>query len=303
MLTIFTIPKPYEDHVGIIQRNALRSWTMLQPACEIILCGDDLGVQETAMEFGVVHIHSIAKNDFGTPLLNSAFEKVVNIAQFPILCYVNADIILLNDLLEAIKRIPFRPFLAVGQRTNVTITKPWDFENPSWSNQLLDLATKNGELVNVNAIDCFVFTPNGHLEKLPPFIVGRPEWDNWFIANARKKSVPVIDITRVCRVIHQNHDYSHVPQRRNSFWNGPEADHNHALMVASIKSEHLCNIDDATHILTRRRIIPSLSERYLRQRWYTEAVFHPALKPIADGLRPLFRLRRQILERLGRFFK
>ena len=28
MLTIFTTPKPFRGHIGIIQRNALKSWTI-----------------------------------------------------------------------------------------------------------------------------------------------------------------------------------------------------------------------------------------------------------------------------------
>jgi hypothetical protein len=302
MLTIFSIPKPFRDHIGIIQRNALRSWTMLQPACEIILCGDDQSIQETSMEFGVKHLPDIAQNEFGTPLLNSAFEKVVKIAQFPILCYVNADIILLDDLMEAIKRIPFRQFLAVGQRTKVTISKVLDFEKTNWRSQLVEFTTKNGKLADVNGIDYFIFTPNGHLEKLPPFAVGRPSWDNWFIYHARDLHIPVIDVTRVCRVIHQNHDYSHVPEGKNNTYIGPEAIHNHELFVESIGSEHSCNINDATHILTGDFLLPSLGGRYLRQRLYTGVVLYPALKQIVDGLRRFFRLCRRIIERLGKLF-
>jgi len=37
MLTLFTIPKAFQGHTGVIQRNAIRSWTLLRPECEIIL--------------------------------------------------------------------------------------------------------------------------------------------------------------------------------------------------------------------------------------------------------------------------
>ena len=303
MLTIFSIPKPFKDHIGIIQRNAIHSWKMLRPACEIILCGDTMGVKEAAIEFGVKHLPDITQNEYGTPLLNSVFEKVVKTAQWPCLCYVNADIILLNDLLRAIKRIPYRPFMAVGQRTNVTITEPLDFEKPSWHSELVETVNRSGEQVDVNWIDCFVFSPNGNLEKLLPFAVGRPNWDNWFIYNARKLHVPIVDFTRVCTLIHQKHDYSHVPQREGNCWDGPEANQNHELLVKSMgNSGYLCNINDATHILTKKLLIPSLGEGYLRQRWYTGVVINPALKPIADALRPFFRLRRRMMDGLKKFF-
>ena len=65
MLTIFAIPKSFEDpHINIIQRNAIQSWLQLQPKCEIILFGNDKGVAETAEEFGVKYIPEIEKNEF-----------------------------------------------------------------------------------------------------------------------------------------------------------------------------------------------------------------------------------------------
>jgi FkbM family methyltransferase len=46
MLTLFTTAKPFRGHSGIIQRNALKSWTRLHPDIDIILFGDDEGATE-----------------------------------------------------------------------------------------------------------------------------------------------------------------------------------------------------------------------------------------------------------------
>ena len=43
MLTFFTTAKPFRGHNAIIQRNALKSWTLLRPDVEVILFGDDEG--------------------------------------------------------------------------------------------------------------------------------------------------------------------------------------------------------------------------------------------------------------------
>ena len=37
-LTIFAVPKPFEGHIDVIQRNAIRSWQRLRPA----VSSDDL---------------------------------------------------------------------------------------------------------------------------------------------------------------------------------------------------------------------------------------------------------------------
>lgn len=52
-LTIFAVPKPFRGQIGIIQRNAIQSWTKLKLRPEIILLGNDEGTQEIAREFGL----------------------------------------------------------------------------------------------------------------------------------------------------------------------------------------------------------------------------------------------------------
>lgn len=54
MLTIFSIPKAFNGHIGDIQRNAINSWTRLQPECEILLLGDDEGTGKAADENGAL---------------------------------------------------------------------------------------------------------------------------------------------------------------------------------------------------------------------------------------------------------
>src|SRR6266699_3597518 len=129
MLTIFSIPKPFEGHIAIIQENAIVSWVRLQPACEIILCGDEKGIAEVAARFKVKHFPNIARNEYGTPFINSAFDEVAREASSPLMCYVNADIILMKDFCDAIRRIRFRRFLMVGSREDVDLTTLWDYEH------------------------------------------------------------------------------------------------------------------------------------------------------------------------------
>jgi hypothetical protein len=43
VLTFFPTAKPFRDRSGIIQRNALKRWTLLHPEVEVILFGDDDG--------------------------------------------------------------------------------------------------------------------------------------------------------------------------------------------------------------------------------------------------------------------
>jgi hypothetical protein len=78
LITIFTAPKPFTDpHIYIIQRNAIRSWLELGNDVEVLLLGDEEGMEEFAAEFGVTHIKEIKCNQLGTPLVSSLGKAAV----------------------------------------------------------------------------------------------------------------------------------------------------------------------------------------------------------------------------------
>ena len=251
MLTMFSIPKPFHGHIKVIQTNAIRSWTLLHPRPEIILVGDDEGTAEVAKELGLRHVPEVECNEYGTPLVNSVFYKGQATASYPLVCYINADIILMGDFVKAVQlildEIPGMDFLAVGRRWNVELIEPWNFENPTWERELRAHVTTHGKLDPPSSIDYFLF-PKGLWEDIPPFSLGRTRWDNWFIYRARAKKVPVVDATLVATIVHQQHDYSHLPGGKIWFKKGPEAKRNWQLR-GGVRG--LFTVHDATHILTQ----------------------------------------------------
>jgi len=298
MITIFSIPKPFEGHIGIIQRNAIQSWIRVHPTCEVILCGDDAGTAETAWEFNVIHIPDIVRNEYGTPLLSSAFDKVRETAKHNLLCYVNSDIIMLSDFIKAVRRISFKKFMMLGQRWNIDLIQQLDFECADWETRLRRYVDDVGILHPPIGSDYFVFPRGGDIGKLPPFAVGRPRWDNWFIYHARKLRFRVVDVTKVVKVIHQNHDYRHVPNRSGNKYHGPEGDKNFEL-TGGLKV--MFHIGDATHFMTPKLILPAIGYNHLSSRWKRLPILVPRTKLIVwflnkfilDVLRPiLHKLRR-----------
>src|SRR5690348_16180649 len=103
MLTLFTTAKPFVGHSAIIQRNALKSWTLLHPNVEVILFGDDLGAAETARELKLRHEPFVRRSERGSKRLDYMFSTARAIAHHDILCYVNCDIILMDDFFARIK--------------------------------------------------------------------------------------------------------------------------------------------------------------------------------------------------------
>lgn len=245
MLTLFALPKPFKKHVGIIQKNAVTTWLQLQPKCQVILFGDEEGIEEAAYELGAEWYPEVKRNRFGTPLLSDAFRQAVARARHDFVAYVNSDIMLMDDFPRAMQHLPFDRFLATGRRCNLEYPDPLDIDSPDWVSNLRRRAMETGELDSNRALDYFIFDKKSPLAELPEFAVGRPGWDNWMIYNARRRKLPVVDLTQNVMALHQLHDYNHVPQQRGPTWQGPEADLN-ADAAGSLHSLRFC-LYEATH--------------------------------------------------------
>lgn len=248
MLTLFTIPKPFtREHIATIQHNALRSWSLLSEDVRVVVFGDEPGAAEAAQTCGAIHIPGVARNEFGTPLLSDLFNQAHQVSDDPLLCYINADILLLDDFRAGLEQVFRRKkrFLMVGQRTDLDITDRLDFAG-DWQAPLRERAGREGKLRPPPWIDFFAFR-RGMWGAIPPFAVGRTAFDNWLIYRARQLKIPVIDATPAVRILHQNHDYAHTGSGYKGAWHGVEAKRNFRL--AGGKS-HLFTIWDSSHILT-----------------------------------------------------
>jgi hypothetical protein len=265
MFTLFSIPKAFTGHIGVIQRNAIKSWTLLEPKPEIILFGQDEGTAAVARDLGLRHIPDVAANEFGTPLLDDLFHKAEAAAQFSTLGYVNADIILLGEFPRAVELVQrrFPKSLMVSKRINLEVSAPLDFCT-AWEQAIKLRANTAGVEGHYSSIDAFVFL-RGMYPAIPQFAIGRLWFDHWLIKAARTQGLPVVDISLVSSLIHQQHDYSHVPGGADQVWRGEEAERNFQL-YGGIK--HAYTLLDVTHELTAagslRRVYFRKSTHYLR---------------------------------------
>lgn len=219
MITIFSNPRPFKGPFDLIQRNAISSWLLLRPKCEIILFNDEdntaVGVAE---ELGIRCLTDAISNEFGTPLLNSEFDALRKLARYDILAHVNCDIILMNDFVSSVesvmKNLPNRPFFMVGQRWDLDVREPISFNDPSWEKAILNRAHSEGKLHPMSGMDYWVF-PRFVNFSPPPFVVGRMGMDSWLVYKSRMLHIPVIDATAAINIVHQNHNY---PQRKQTFF-------------------------------------------------------------------------------------
>lgn len=260
-ITIFTVPKAFEGHIGLIQQNAIKSWTQLRPRPQIFLFGNETGLAEISQTLGVTHIPNIQFNEYGTPLLDGIFRQAQELAQNSILTYVNTDIILMNDFLIAVQQLQaasFHQSLMIGKRIDVNITEALDFDRLDWETELRRWVSRKGRFAPVICKDYFVF-PKLLYSEIPSFAVGRGHWDSWMIHYAYKLGIPVVDATDVVTAIHQNHDYAHVSGGRYmAYAQGGEVKQNIKLAGGM----HLIEGSSATWKLTpsgpKRKLLPPI---------------------------------------------
>lgn len=228
-VSIFTIPKPFDGHTGIIQRNAIRSWLALGPRVEVLIGGDDAGVEQAALELGARHVGPLERSPQGTPRLDHLFELAHAQAQGDLLMYVNADIMLFPDLLLTIDQLQQSgadEYLAIGRRLDFDQELEIDSSTERWSEEFLRSARSQTKVAPAVCKDYFLF-PRSLYRELPEFLVGRGNWDNWMVHQAKWSRVRVVDVTRSLTALHQNHDYAHLKRGRlEAYVTGDEARHN-----------------------------------------------------------------------------
>ena len=179
MITLFSTPKPFHGHSDIIQRNALKSWTLLHPDVEVILFGDEAGTDRACDDLGIRHEPAVRRNEHGTKYLNFIFDRANEIARNKILCYANCDIMLTSDFLSAFTLVSSAhdKFLMIGRRWDTDVTEPWNFAESDWASRLRSLATRTGRLNGPSWVDYFCFSRDLYYGKMPPFLIGRNGWD------------------------------------------------------------------------------------------------------------------------------
>jgi hypothetical protein len=252
-ITIFSAPKSFSDpHIAIIQRNAISSWTKL-PNVEVILLGDEAGLAETALELGVQHICEIPRSPSGAPLMDAMFRLTRETSPSQLYCIVNADIILFDDFVETAKRVSAQKnkFVLLGQRWDLEITTPIDFSE-DWQNRLRSIVHGQGSLHRPAGSDYFLF-PNACYTNIPAFAIGRAGWDNWMIYHARKSGFPAIDATQDVMIIHQSHNYSHLPGGKPHYKH-PETDEN--IRLAGGRPMTRFTVLDTDYRLENGKILP-----------------------------------------------
>ncbi len=270
----------------MIQRNAIKSWTLL-PDVEVILLGEETGLAEAAKELGVKHLPNVARNESGTPLISSMFQLARENSNSELLCIINADMVLMPDFVDAAKQaVKLKDkFVLLSQRWDYDITSPIDFA-AGWESGLRESVRKQNQLHRPAGSDFFLF-PKSCYQDIPNFIIGRAGWDNWMIYKARSEKWPVIDCTPSVMIVHQNHDYSHLPGGKPHY---EHPDTNENIRLAGGQAAVRYTILDSTRCLVNGKLArPKMTSLRFTRRFelfLRSLFFFLPEKTIEDLVRP-----------------
>ncbi|CAI5531093.1 unnamed protein product [Closterium sp. Naga37s-1] len=235
-LTIFCSPKPYssvldpKDPQPDNQIRALRSWLRLTPSPKIVLLGNDSTFTELARRFPKqVSVESaIDTNYYGLPQFHSIVARA-QAADTDLSMIINGDIILLNNVLDAINKVhkTFPHWVMTAARWDVAEDFPYTFFPSMWANarsrgpaalekEIAEYARTKGSLHTYGGVDFWVWNNSPvqlHTGIMPPFAFGRGKYDNWFtheiVASGLRE---VVDASDAVTSIHVAHSYSHVTE-------------------------------------------------------------------------------------------
>lgn len=155
------------------------------------------------------------------PRLDSIFESLRHEANLlapheSALAYVNSDIILGGDFKDALRlcdratQQSKQDWLMVGRRTELDIP-----HNLTDQSDIRRQAGVKGVLSSAHFLDYFAFSSGARWNytdsssyDIPPFVVGRPRFDNWLVANVAN-DVAKVDATLAVNAIHPAHKHNH----------------------------------------------------------------------------------------------
>ena len=190
-ITLFTIPQDFEEEYDLIQRNAIKSWTLFNPEPDIFLLGNAPGIASIANELGLYYIPNIDQNSSISDIAKW-LDRLVNNT---ILVYVNPCVILTEGLTQTIQEIYNTQdhFFLTGQYRTIQTKEAIDFNDNQWQHQLRVMADKRG-MPQRQLQDIYLVFTKQLLKQL--FVLDHNveyTWEQQLFYAAVRKYYPIID--------------------------------------------------------------------------------------------------------------
>lgn len=209
MITIFSAMRPFRGEAADLQRNAIRSWLAVRPACEVVLIDDEEGTTPGAVaDLGVRTVSGVRRSGLGVPLFDSFLEAGAENATGDVLVCTTADVLFppnFADVVASVERaMDGADYLLVSGRYDLARPIHVDFAEPGWFDAVRAEVWTARRPDYRSGIDTWVYPRRVRLRP-PPFPVGRHGTDGWAVYDMKRRGIQVIDVTGELCLVHQHH--------------------------------------------------------------------------------------------------
>tara|TARA_R110000744_G_scaffold85265_2_gene166652 strand:- start:7376 stop:8209 length:834 start_codon:yes stop_codon:yes gene_type:complete len=217
-ITFFTTCKPFNESNVVRQTNTLNNLANINTDKDVVLFSEESEIQakEICDNNSIDFITEFRKSqNTNIPYVDDLFSRVQDLYNSDFYCYINCDMILLDDFVESLTLIHSevkprqegKSIFVCGRRLDTEdFTDTYiDFSNKS-SSDILEMCP-NRSLHSEYGIDYFVFEKGMFLD-MPNFLIARTVFDNSIVGHSCvNPDIFEIDITHSTNVIHQDHEY------------------------------------------------------------------------------------------------
>ncbi|OHT04818.1 hypothetical protein TRFO_27602 [Tritrichomonas foetus] len=202
-ITFITCPRPLSPDKYNSMKLALSSWLAASPKSRILLFVNrsefdpsDKLPTELDQLFGpgrITYAPSIRHDHKNVPYIDDWFRQGIKQSESKYVSFINSDIPISNDWLRRVKQVfqvmNDKPAVLIGQRIDFDlIDDKFNQLRFDQKHLLKDIDKMVQESPHSDhspfGIDSFTFRIDSlpfDFEKIPPFIMGRYNWDNWII--------------------------------------------------------------------------------------------------------------------------
>lgn len=234
-MTYISVPRNIKNNKDYLKiKLAISSWLSSSPKSKVILFVNRSKFHsslpyELDQLYGkgrVFYANELRSDIKGVPYLDQWFEKGINLCETKYVTFINTDILLSSKWFHVVQNIfkIFEKFLTdqkpfiIGQRIDFDLVLQNVQTIHYGQNILLKeidemILNSSHSLHSIYGMDTFSFRaddPPFPVSKFPPYLIGRYNWDNWFVGwlNRIADTISLLDTVPVYHINHRRHDFN-----------------------------------------------------------------------------------------------
>jgi hypothetical protein len=240
LISLVTAFKKFQGNYDRIQKSALFSWNSND--LQVIAPNNEVGIKDSCKDFQNISFIDDVKRGrelgFSTqaPIFKDLIEKALPVANTPMVGFLNADIVLLEDFskkLEAILEKYGYGIFITGSRNDIRLDYYVNDEQSYKRIQAEPRTLFSGSDIFITSKYIWRLLVSG----MPEFIMGRCCLSDWLCLQAQVKKLKKYNSTNFLPTLHPVHGDEHIYQQEKAHGiKSPSSQHNMNLWISVMET-------------------------------------------------------------------